>query len=322
MKAAVISGPDQQPRYADFAEPVAGDDHRIVDLVAAGIHNIVRARATGHHYSSDGIWPLIPGVDAVARTDDGRLIYTGMVAQPWGTMAQRMAVPTAFGLPLPDGVDPLAVAAGCNPGLASWLPLSMRHAELTARGADLGSVLILGATGMAGRIAVDNALTLGANAVVAVGRNTDALARIATDDNDQVRTVALTGSGDADRLGRALDGIAPSTVIDFVWGTVAELTFDAIASLPGNAEVTHIDIGESAGATARVPGSLLRSRPYTIVGSGLGSVDPATMFDAVAEFIGLIDAGRVRIPYASYRLSDVARAWTAHGPQRAVVVPD
>ena len=89
--------------------------------------------------------------------------------------------------PLPEGADPVAVAAGMNPGMASWMPLT----GYLEGHASLGAVLILGATGMAGGLAVQNALAAGASRVIAVGRNPEKLARVA---GPSVVTVALAGS--------------------------------------------------------------------------------------------------------------------------------
>lgn len=183
--------------YAEFGDPQVGEGRAEVALVAAGIHQVVRSRVAGRHYSVEGSWPAVPGVDAVARTPDGRLVYTGFV-DPRGTMAERMAVPAQFGMELPAGVDPLAVAAGMNPGAASWLPLSKRADELAGTGLD--RVLVLGATGMSGGIAVENAYALGATTVVAAGRNEDKLATLVdrvgagrVGGARDLRTVALTG---------------------------------------------------------------------------------------------------------------------------------
>ncbi|MFT4229788.1 MAG: hypothetical protein QM602_05820, partial [Microbacterium sp.] len=180
MKAAVVHDPDAVPVYGDFPEPEVGDGRALVELVGAGIHHVVRSRIAGRHYSTAGAWPAVPGVDAVARTPDGRLVYTGFITPPWGTMAERMAVPAAFGIPLPDGADPLAVAAGMNPGAASWLPLSARRDRLrdTPGAPGLGTVIVLGASGVAGGIAIDNAYALGATGVVAVGRDAARLAAL------------------------------------------------------------------------------------------------------------------------------------------------
>ncbi|MFW0790254.1 zinc-binding alcohol dehydrogenase family protein [Gordonia sp. CPCC 205333] len=330
MKAAVVSTPNATPTYSDFPEPRVDDRHIIVDLVAAGIHPIVRSRISGQHYSSDGNWPAVPGVDAVARTADGRLIYTGFVDAPWGTMAERLAVPAAFSCELPEGTDPLAVAAGCNPGLASWIPLARRADHLDG---DLGTVLILGATGMAGRIAIDNAFALGAKRVVAVGRQTEVLA----DRADQhlnatgtsglhIVTLGADGPGtDAEAITATLRGQPPTTVIDFVWGSVAESAFAALGhpSLDtDDFEVTHIEIGTMAGADAKVPGALLRSRGYTLSGSGLGGTPLPEILRRLPEFIGQIASGAVHIPYTAYPLPEIDTAWTTSSDTRAVVTPN
>src|SRR5262245_12873486 len=148
MKAAVVASPGAKPQYKEFPEPVVADGERLVELVAAGIHPVVRALASGAHYGSEGVYPMIPGVDAVARTSDGALVYTGFVKAPYGTLAERMAVPSRFQMELPQGADPIQIAGGVNPGVSSWMPLTVRLEELGDAG--LGTVLVLGATGAAG----------------------------------------------------------------------------------------------------------------------------------------------------------------------------
>lgn len=92
MKAAVVRQADGRPEYGEFDEPRAGEGEELVELVAAGLHQLVRSRAHGRHYSTDNVYPLVPGVDAVARTQDGTLVYTGNPRAPYGTMAERIAV--------------------------------------------------------------------------------------------------------------------------------------------------------------------------------------------------------------------------------------
>lgn len=104
MQAAVVATAGAVPEYLDFPDPEVGEGGQIVSLVASAIHPVVRAKASGEHYSSTGEFPLVPGVDAVARTADGTLVYTGDVGEPWGTFAERKTVTLA--LPLPDGADP------------------------------------------------------------------------------------------------------------------------------------------------------------------------------------------------------------------------
>jgi NADPH:quinone reductase-like Zn-dependent oxidoreductase len=327
MKAAILSAADSIPVYGDFDDPVAGEASEIVELVAAGIHPLTRLVATGRHYSRGAVFPLIPGLNAVARTAGGELVFTSSGEPPYGTFAERIASPGAMRFPLPPGAPPEAVAAGVNPGMASWLPLKARQAEAGR----LGTVLVLGVTGMSGFLAAQNARLLGAARVVGAGRSQPGLDRAAAAGAD---TVPLTGDRDADAeaLAKTLDGDTPGLVLDLLWGPVAETAFAAlnpIAAPPGpsqpqdSAGIRYVQIGALAGAQAAVPSSLLASRKLTISGSGAGSVSAADIKSQIPVYIKLIAEGSVQVPFRTFLLSDVSAAWTASaqaGP-RVVIVP-
>jgi hypothetical protein len=85
MKAAILDSPNSVPVYSDSAEPTAGPGTQVVELVAAGIHHVTRSVAAGRHYGSDGAYPLIPGLNAVARTGDGQLVFTSSSPPPYDT---------------------------------------------------------------------------------------------------------------------------------------------------------------------------------------------------------------------------------------------
>ena len=322
MKAAVLRSAEGLPEYADFAEPVLGEGREPVELVAAGLHQIVRSRAHGRHYSSTANqYPLIPGVDAVARTADGTLAYTGYVDPPYGTMAERMAVPDSARNALPAGTEYRAaqVAGGMNPGMSSWMPLKSRLTEID----ELGTVAIVGATGASGLLAVQNARDLGARRVIAIGRNEAALekargygaetARLAEDHEESVKAIHA-----------ALGGEAPSLVLDYVWGAPAEAAFEALGRLKvrGDAasDTSYAQIGALAGPNASLPSALLRSRRIKIVGSGIGSVSMAFMLQEVPAYVRRIAEGRVDVAVETYPLSDVAQAWTAKSKDNARIV--
>jgi NADPH:quinone reductase-like Zn-dependent oxidoreductase len=327
MKAAVLHSPDGTPEWADFDDPPVPSGRELVELVAAGIHPVVRSLAANRHYGSTGTYPLIPGVDAVARTADGRLVYTGYVQPPYGTLAERMAVPTAMKLPLPDGAKPESVAGGLNPGLSSWMPLRNRQSEAGA----LGTVLILGATGMAGLLAVQNARLLGADRVIAAGRDQARLARAEAYGATTVPLPAApcaAGARDATAtaLADALGGTAPGLVLDFVWGAPAEAAFAALSRRgleEDDADISYVQIGALAGAEAAVPSALLRSRRIRISGSGAGSASVEALMTELPGYIQMIADGRVEVPVRVFALSAVSQAWAAAGGggERVVVVP-
>jgi NADPH:quinone reductase-like Zn-dependent oxidoreductase len=175
MKAAVVSSFDAPPRYGDFPDPVpAGDAEIVVDVLAAGLHPRVRSQADGSHYASIGQLPLVPGIDGVGRGPDGLLRYFILPDTTLGAMAERTVVDTRRSIVLPSGSDPVAVAAAMNPAMSSWVALR-RRVQFRA-GQD---VLILGATGNAGQMAVQIAKLSGADQIVAAGRNAERLARLA-----------------------------------------------------------------------------------------------------------------------------------------------
>lgn len=318
MQAGVIEAQGEAPRYTDFPEPEAGEGRHVVEMVGAGIHRVVRARAAGTHYSQTGQWPMVPGVDAVAREADGRLVYTGFVTPPWGTLAERLSVADGFRAPLPEGIDPLAVAAGMNPGLAGWIPLARRSEAL---GGDLGTVVVLGATGISGTMAVESAFALGASRVIGVGRNPEALARL----GERGAVPVPIGEHLTSELVAAMGAVPPTSVVDFLWGGAAESAFRAMGDDSVDRpdyDVHFVQVGTMAGDTARVPGALLRSRRFTLSGSGFGSTPPSEILSRAGDLMTAMAAGLVSVPYTVYPLSRVGEAWTSTDATRPVVVPD
>ncbi|KRD06026.1 oxidoreductase [Mycobacterium sp. Root265] len=319
MRAAVVTAPDVAPVCSDFPEPTAPPGHEPLHLVAAGLHNVVRGLATGRHYGSGQLtYPFVPGIDAVARTGDGRLVYTGYARPPFGTMAERLFAPLQAELPM--GADPLTIAAGMNPGLSGWMVLTARRKEVGA----LGTVLVLGATGMSGSLAVQGALALGAERVIAGGRDPEALERLR---GTGVMTVSLAHDG-PDGLQKALAGsvaeTSPTLVLDYLWGPVAEAAF-AVLGRSGedtDANTAYVQIGSLAGGAASLPADLLRSRRIQIAGSGIGSQSAEAMLAAAPEVMARFADRSLQLPYTAFPLSRIREAWAHTGRSRAVVVPD
>lgn len=318
MRAAVVTEPGTPPVCAEVPETSVPDGKEASELVGAGVHNIVRGLATGRHYSGGGAFPLVPGIDAVARTADGRLVYTGFARPPKGTMSERLYARVQ--LELPAGADPLAIAAGMNPALSGWIVLSSRREELGA----LGTVMVLGATGMSGSLAVQAARALGAERVIAAGRDPEALDALRT---DGVTTVSLRQSGPEaleQALANALGDASPGLVLDYLWGPVAEAAFGALgrSGETPHADTSYVQIGSMAGTHASLPADLMRSRRIRISGSGIGSASPEQMLGDAPEVMARFADGALRVPYTAYPLSRIGEAWAHTGRSRAVVVPD
>jgi NADPH:quinone reductase-like Zn-dependent oxidoreductase len=310
MKAAVVHAFDQPPHYEDFPDPVAAHgDELVVEVVAAALHPRVRSQANGSHYSSTGELPLVPGIDAVVRDVKGKLYYALLDDTTLGTMAQRTIIEKDRSIALPKDADPVALAAAINPVMSSWVAL--RHRIDFKRGS---SVLILGATGSAGRMAVQVAKQFGAKEVIGAGRNPDRLNELPRFGADRVLTL--------DQLDQADD---VDVVIDYVWGEpTAKGMVDLITHRRDRGkELTWIQIGAMAGPSAEIISAVLRSSRTQIVGSGIGSVDGRDFRAEIAAIAKAVTKGVFDLRTQTVPLSDVATAWTQplDGGNRIVFVP-
>jgi NADPH:quinone reductase-like Zn-dependent oxidoreductase len=317
MKAAVVTAFGQPPRYAEFPAPAAASEHDlVVDVLAAGLHGRVRSQASGSHYTSTGELPLVPGIDGVGHGADGELRYFVLGDTTLGTMAEQTLIDVRRSVVLPPGSDPVAVAAAMNPAMSSWLTLRYR-AEFRA-GQD---VLILGATGGSGRLAVQVARMFGARKVIAAGRDPRRLALLPELGADE--TVSLAGSADdfAGRVAAAASGV--DVVLDYLWGEPAAAVMAAIVTARGDRGKTlnWMSIGSVAGLSAAVPSAALRAADLRITGSGQGSVGVAQILSELPSLAEAITAGSLGTGTRTMPLADATRAWEDSGPERIVLVP-
>src|SRR6202453_3034078 len=174
MKAAIVRGAGQTPVYREFSEPAPTEGESRIAVTAAAISQVVKSRASGAHYSSSGEFPFVVGIDGVGRLDDGSRVYFIGPRAPHGSMAERTVAPSTQCLALPDGLDDVTAAAIANPGMSSWAAFTER-ARLKAG----ETVLVNGASGASGRLAVQIAKHLGAKKVIATARNADVLQSVA-----------------------------------------------------------------------------------------------------------------------------------------------
>ena len=307
MKAAVVTRYGQPPQYDDMPEPGAADpDEQVVEVLAAALSPRVRSQAAGSHYSSDGTLPLIPGIDGVGRTASGELRYFLLPDTNRGTMAERVAIDVRRSIPLPRGADPVMLAAAMNPLMSSWVALR-RRARLR-RGQ---SVLVLGAGGNAGRLAMDVARHLGARTVVGVSR--------AASGADP----ALIAQSDLDAITAA--GARVDVVLDYLWGQPTAEALRAIipARADDSQQLTWVQIGSVAGPESAIPSAALRAVNLHIVGSGQGSVDPGDIKDELRHIAQAVGRGAFAVRARPVPLAQVADAW-AEAPttrDRLVLVP-
>ena len=319
MKAAVVSSFDTAPRYQEFPAPVpAGDDEMVIEVIAAGLHPRVRSQANGSHYTSTGELPLVPGIDGVGRGVDGLLRYFVLPDTRVGAMAEQTVIDTRRSIVLPEDADPIAVAAAMNPAMSSWVALRQRVAFQAGQ-----NVLVLGATGNAGQMAVQVARRLGANQVIAAGRNAGRLAGLAA--LGATDTVLLDGDTDsvARRLGQA--AADADVVIDYLWGepTAAAMVAVVTGRADRSQPLTWIEIGSVAGPSAAIPSAALRAARLQIVGSGQGSVSTREILAELPALAREITGGSFQIDARPTSLTDVEQAWAdaAGTAQRIVITP-
>jgi len=318
MKAAIVRAAGQTPVYGDFAEPTPGPGERRIAVTAAALSPLARARASGAHYSASGQFPAVVGVDGVGRLDDGRRVYFLLPRPPWGAMAERAVAPVAHCAPAPEGLDDVTAAAIANPGMSSWAAFKER-AKLEAG----ETVLINGATGAAGSLAVQIAKHLGAKTVIATGRNPDALRALAGLGADVVITLGDDEAALEDRFRRQFaEGI--DVVVDYLWGKSAErLLAAASRSLAEGASLRFVQVGAASGPAIALPGAVLRSSAITLMGSGLGSVPIDRLTAGIGELLQAAATGKFRIAARAVPLSQVERAWgESDGPGRTVFTID
>ena len=298
--AAVVRSFDHPPRYEAFDLPSpSGDDEVVLDVLAVGLHPRVRTGASGQHYTSTGKLPMIPGVDGVGRLPDRKLVYFVADDELTGPMATRTVIDARRCIPLPDGVDVVKVAAAMNPAMSSWVALRRRVPIKPGQ-----SVLVLGATGNAGRMAIQVAKRLGAGRVVGAGR-------------DERRLALLPGLGATavglDDSSLAAEAAEVDLVIDYLWGKPAASAIMALltARSDRSRELNWIQIGSMAGPTIELPSVALRSANFRLQGNGQGAVSTRAYLEELPSLVDEINRGGLEVTARAVPLADVESVWTA-----------
>jgi NADPH:quinone reductase-like Zn-dependent oxidoreductase len=274
VHAAVVRSFDNPPRYEPFDLPAPSDgDQALVDVLAVGLHPRVRTGASGSHYTSTGTLPMVPGIDGVGRREDGQMVYFVADDELVGPMATRTVIDTRRSVVLPDGADVVKIAAAMNPAMSAWVALRRRVPIKAGQ-----SVLILGATGNAGQMAIQVAKRLGAGRVVGAGRDQARLATLPGIGADA--TVALTGDADASMWAALAEAASEvDLVIDYLWGKPASEAIMALlrARTDRSRALNWIQIGSMAGPTIELPSVALRSANFRLQGNGQARQPPPVL---------------------------------------------
>jgi NADPH2:quinone reductase len=306
MRAAVISELGRSPELADRSEP---SGEAIYQVSAVALNPLDINVGLGRYFGGHPELPFVPGCEGVGRAADGTRVYLfsdGLGLSRDGLLAERASAPPDLGIPLPEvASDELAAACGIA-GMAGWMPLAWRApVEADDR------VLVLGATGTVGLVAVQVAKLLGAEHVVAAGRDDARLQRAAELGADA--TVSLEQDDLVGAFKEAAGGDGPTYVVDTLWGPPAVAAIQAAA--PG---WRLVQIGQSAGAEASLASAAIRGKMGEIYGFTDFAVPKDVFREHYLRLVGHAGAGEITFDIDSYPLERIAEAWErqaagAHG---------
>lgn len=320
MKAAVLHEIGQIPRYEDFPDPVADEGEVVLEMRCVAVENVDKAIAAGTHYASKRYTaqlPVVPGFDGIGVRPDGAIVGFGNVRLPYGALAERTVVPADAMGPVPEGIAPevCAVLSSAVTGMSVKTAAAFQPGE---------TVLVQGATGVAGRLAVKIARLLGAGRIVVTGRDAGALESLREIGADTVINTAVSDDELAEAYRKARgDGF--DVVVDYLWSRPTEVLLRTLIpeSFSFGRPTRIIQVGESAGPTLTVSADSLRTSGVEIYGAAKG-LDAETMGEVYGQIVEWTRAGELTFDVETVPLSEIEAAWqrTDLRGKRLVIVPD
>jgi NADPH:quinone reductase-like Zn-dependent oxidoreductase len=321
MKAAVMYPDNGLPQYVDFPEPQAnGYDEILISVKAVAIKHFDKGRANGSHYSSDAPREngRVVGGDGVGLLADGTRVY-GMAVT--GMLSERAAIDKDRIVKIPDGLDDATAAALPNAVIGSAMGLKFK-ADV-----QVGDVVLInGATGFTGRVAVQIAKHYGAKKIVVTGRNQASLDDLLTLGADEIVSVLQDDDSFKAQLAAIHAATPIDVIIDYLWGHTAEMI---LACVKGKGKFTnrvrYVSIGSMSGDLIQLSAANLRSVDIQLSGSGLGawSRKQVGQFfrEILPEMYDLAVAGKLKAETVSVQLEDIGDLWEkeVNGGQRLVV---
>lgn len=323
MKAAVLHRFGGVPRYEDFPDPNPAQGETLIQVKAVALENIDRALASRTHYASQHLLPTLPaivGSKGIGLRDDGQLVGFGGMRPPFGAMAERAVIPAAYAIPIPDGVD--AVTAAAVPSSALTVLLALKWGVRLQPGE---TVLVNGATGFAGKLAIQVAKLLGAERVIGAGRNAESLQSLHALGADGVIDLKQPDKKVIEAFSREAGTAGYAIVLDFLWGRPTELLLTTLVPRElafARRRVRLVQIGAMAGSRLSLPADALRTSGLEVTGAGAG-LTPEAFAEGTNQVWEWITSGKLTADVQPMPLKEVERAWKltdVHG-KRIVIVP-
>jgi NADPH:quinone reductase-like Zn-dependent oxidoreductase len=310
MKAAVMYQKGTFPQYVDFPEPVvANDDEVLATVKAVAIKNFDKGRAAGKHYSTEAptVNGRVVGSDGVCLLKDGTRVYSMGVS---GMLAEKAIINKSRIVKLPNSLADATAAALPNAVIGAAMGLKFK--------ADIQPgdvVLINGATGFTGRVAVQIAKHYGAKKVIVTGRNQASLNDLLALGADETISVLQNDESFKTQIS-AIHSITPiDIIIDYLWGHTAEMI---LACVKGNGGFTnrirYVSVGSMSGDLIQLSAANLRSVDLQLTGSGLGAWTKAQVSQLFSEILPemfqLAAAGKLKVEICTVQLKNIAELWS------------
>jgi len=322
MKAAVIYKKGELPKYAEFAEPIVQNENEVlISVKAVAITKLDKGIVSGDHYSSENEDQngTVIGSDAVGILDNGTRVYARGIN---GTIAEKALVEKNRMIPLPDGISDATAAAMPNAVAGSAMALLFRAQIQPGE-----TVLINGATGFTGQMAIQIAKHYGAKKIIVTGRNEKTLQSLLAIGADDIISLKQDDEAIVAQLKAIQENTPIDIILDYLWGHSAELI---LSFLKGKGNFTHrvryISIGAMSGDTIQLSASILRSVDLQLSGSGLGSwtkEEVKLLFSEILSEMFLLAAqNNLQVNIETVNLADIEKAWNIEVPdgKRLVVM--
>ena len=309
MKAAVIYKKGEIPKYAEFADPIPQNENEILlSVKAVAITNLDKAKASGKHYSSENENQngTVIGSDGVGLLEDGTRVYARGLT---GTIAEKAIVEKNRMVALPEGINNTTAAAMPNAIAGSAMALRFRAGMREGE-----TVLINGATGFTGQMAIQLAKHYGAKKIIVTGRNEKTLENLLKLGADEIISLKQDDESILSQLKEIHQNTPIDIILDYLWGHSAELILSA---LKGNGSFTNkvrfVSIGSISGDTIQLSSGILRSVDLHLSGSGLGSwtkEEVKLLFSEILPEMFLLAAqNKLKVNIEEVSLMDIEKMW-------------
>jgi NADPH:quinone reductase-like Zn-dependent oxidoreductase len=299
VRAALITGYGAAPEIGEVELPVLGPGQVPVSIELAGLNPVDIAIASGKFDAGAPELPYTPGLEGIGTIPDGRRVWFDVPVLPVGSFSEKCVIDPSRAIALPEGVEPVEAISFGVAGLAAWLALEWRGQIQPGE-----TVLVLGAGGSVGQIAVQAARLLGAGRVVAATRSARGRERALTLGADEaIGTDSDSVPELAERIRQASGG-GVDLVIDGLWGAPAEAALAAI-SFGGRL----VQVGNSAAKEASVTAGPLRGGLVSILGHRNFYAPLEVQTEAFGTMCAHHKEGRLEVNVETFPLEQVAQAW-------------